>query len=245
VYADTFSLGPVSVTNMSIGSATSLQGVSAGTFKSGILGLAFEAGNSVKPTAQPTFMEMLLDQQTLDVPVFVCNFKTGGGGFIEFGRVDDSLYTGSLSTIQAKNSSSDKYPGSWSSEGVKYVSNGRELGTFDIVFDTGGPGTSGPINVVRDYYAQVIGSHDTNGDGSDWSIPCDAHVPDLTFVFDNGVQGSIPGNKMVQKNGDGTCKGWLVKENSATRGLVGDAFFDSNVVVFDQRDASISWAPQA
>lgn len=244
MYSDNFALGGVSVPDMPIGSATHLSGISPGTFKSGILGLAFRAGNSAKPVQQPTFMEILQEQGHLDDPVFVCNFKTGGGGFIEFGKLDSSLFQDELSMIQASNSSSGKYPGSWSSEGVSYVSNGKNLGSFDIVFDTGGPGTSGPIAVVRKYYEGVKGARDVQGDGSQWEVDCDGEMPDLEFHFSNGATGKIPGNKMISREG-GKCTGALVKENSATRGLVGDAFFDSNVVVFNQRDATISWAPQA
>ncbi|EIW80801.1 acid protease [Coniophora puteana RWD-64-598 SS2] len=242
VWTDTFSVGTATVQSMPIGVANTLSGVSPGTFQSGIMGLAFQGGNSVKPNQQPTFMEAL--QPQLDQPVFVANFKIGGGGFIEFGTVDSSLYTGDLATLQADNTTT--YPASWSSEGVQYVSNGNTLGTFDIVFDTGGPGSSGPIDAVRAYYAQISGAKDVNGDGSSWTVPCGQQLPDLEFHFSGGAVGTIPGANMYNgDNGDGTCPTWFVKENSATRGLVGDAFFNSNVVIFNQATATIQWAPQA
>lgn len=243
VYQDAFSIGNVTAQNMSIGSANSLTGLAPGVFKSGIMGLAFGSGNSVSPSPQPTFMEAV--QSQLDEPVFVCNFKFKGGGFIEFGTVDSSLYSGPLTTLQADNST--RYPGSWSSENMTYVSNGTELGSFDIVFDTGGPSTSGPVSVVRAYYSQIPGALDINGDASSWSVPCDADMPDLEFHFQGGAVGRIPGPNLIQSATDngGNCSTWFGKENSPTRGLVGDAFFASNVVVFDQADATISWAPQA
>ena len=115
---------------MPIGSADSITGISPGTFQSGIMGLAFIGGNSVRPDPQPTFMEAI--QGALPQPVFVTNFKMDGSGFLEFGNVDSSLYTGDLVTLQADNTTT--YPASWSSEGVQYVSGGQTLGTFDIVF---------------------------------------------------------------------------------------------------------------
>ena len=130
VFQDTFTMGSASVDGMPIGSASSIEGIDPGTFKSGILGMAFIGGNSVKPNPQPTFMEAL--QPVLDSPVFTCNFKMGGGGSLEFGKVDKSLFKGELTTIKADNTS--KYPASWSVEEVQYVSNGKELGTFDMVF---------------------------------------------------------------------------------------------------------------
>ena len=243
VFDDSFAVGSAAVSHMAIGAAHALSGLPAGIFKSGIMGLAFQAGNSVKPRAQQTFMEAL--QPQLDEPVFVCNFKMDGSGFLEFGTVDSSLYSGPLTSIVADNSS--KYPGSWSSEGITYVSQGRSLGQkFDIVFDTGGPGTSGPLEVVRTYHAQIPNSRDEHGDGSAFTVPCDAAMPDLEFHFANGAIATIPGKNMLQPPTDksGRCQTWFNKENSNDRGLVGDAFFNSNVVVFNQADATISWAPQ-
>jgi hypothetical protein len=244
VFQDVFSLGSATVHGMPIGSAQKIVGIDPGTFKSGILGLGFIGGNSVRPHQQPTFMEALMP--ALDEPVFVCNFKMGGGGHLTFGAVDHSLYQGDLTTIRADNAS--KYPASWSAEHVEYVSNGRSLGTFDIVFDTGGPSTSGPREIVDAYYAQIPGAKDISAghDGSVMTVPCDTRMPELQFRFRGGQVATIPGQNLIQGPvGNGQCRTWFGRENAVNRGLVGDAFFNSNVVVFDQSQATISWAPQA
>ncbi|KAI9729521.1 MAG: Type I transmembrane sorting receptor [Claussenomyces sp. TS43310] len=241
VYTDTVDIGGATVDQMPIGSANTYDGLPPGGVKSGFVGLAFQGGNTVRPDKQPTFMEAL--QPSLDSPVFTTNFQYNGGT-LEFGYIDSSLYKGNLTELQIDNVTT--YAASWSVEGVHYMSGGADLGTFDLVFDTGGPMTSGPNATVYAYYAQISGAVDVDGNGKSWNVPCDATLPDLDLQFSSGAVATIPGASFINgDNGDGTCQCWFVLENSATRAVIGDPFFTSNFVVFNQAEATISWAPQA
>lgn len=113
--------------------------------------------------------------------------------------------------------------------------------------DTGGPQTTGPNATVYAYYEQIKGALDTNGNGKGWRVPCSTMMPDLVMRFDTqgGSQLVIPGSSFLQiDNGDGTCQSWFVVEDSLVRGLPGNAFFMSHYVVFNQAEATISWALQ-
>ena len=242
-YTEKFCFGTACIDKMPIGCANKVQGIDV---KSGIIGLAFGGGNSFKPSRAPTFMEML--EPSLPSPVMVTNFKVGGGGSMDFGHVDTSLYYGALQKVTADSGPTAKYANSWSLENVQYTSGGKNLGSFNIVFDTGGPMTSGPIGAVRAYYAQIPGARDTKGDGSIWMVPCKSNMPDLILRFPNGAFALIPGAEFLI-NGDRTssseCQSWFVKENSKDRAVIGDPFWNKHVVIFNQKDSSISWANKA
>lgn len=228
-------------TSMAVGSATHCQGL--GDTHSGIMGFAFEGGNSIRPTQQPLFMENLLPQ--LQEPIFVTRFGAeGGSSQIALGS-NPFNYLPPLQNLTAQSSSSDNYSYSWSYSGINYYKEGQYIGSFDVVFDTGGPCTSAHIDIVRRYYDGIPGARDVNGDGSYWTVPCGTHLPDLTMYLGDALL-IIPGwrfyNGNTQTNGD--CMVWFVKENSEHRGVIGNPFFAEHVVIFNQRDSTIHWANQ-
>jgi len=60
----------------------------------------FRDRNILEP--QPTFMEILIAQGGLDLPVFTTNFNPTAKSVlpsIEFGKIDRSKYSGKLSTV--------------------------------------------------------------------------------------------------------------------------------------------------
>lgn len=240
VYLDSVTIGPFSVPQMAIGSATYDQGFFPGEVGSGILGLAFQALDSVRPDKQKTFMEVL--QDSLPEPIMTANFFLDGNGTFGFGTIDHDAYTGDLVKLAIDNITT--YPGSWSVENVSYSANGKHLGTFDMVFDTGGPQTTADKETVYAYYDMVPGAVDILGDGKGWNVPCDAVMPDLKTNFP-GSEASyvIPGSAFLQVDfGNGTCQSWFVVENSRVRGLSGNAFFMTHYVIYNQAEPSVSWA---
>ena len=242
VYQSTVCMGSA-CTSMAVGSATYDQGL--GTFpRSGIMGLAFQGGNSVSPNKQPTFMESLAP--SLNSPIMVTKFTTGSNSQIAFGYIPFS-YVAPFQEISVDTSSSAKYPYSWSFENIEYSVEGEALGTFDVVFDTGGPMTSAAEGIVRGYYAKINGAVDVNGDASSWTVPCGITLPDLQLNFGSSAFMIIPGFRFYNGNTatSGSCTSWFVKENSATRGVVGDPFFMEHVVVFNQNAGTIQWGNQS
>lgn len=230
-------------TNVAVGSATTDQGL--GNFpRSGILGLAFQGGNSVSPDKQNTFMESI--QDTLSEPIFVTKFTSEGStSQIAFGS-NPFDFVAPMQEIQIDSSSSGPYPYSWSFTGVNYAKDGQSLGTFDVVFDSGGPMTSAAEDIVRGYYNGIDGATDVNGDASTWTVPCGTQLPNLDLTLGSAIL-TIPGEKFYNGNTatSGDCQTWFVKENSATRGVIGDPFFTEHVVVFNQQDSTISWGNQS
>lgn len=60
----------------------------------GLLGLAFSSINTVEPKPQTTFFDTVKDQ--LDSPLFAVTLKHKAPGSYDFGFIDKSKYTGSL-----------------------------------------------------------------------------------------------------------------------------------------------------
>lgn len=242
VYSTPVCIGDVCVI-MACGSATTDQGL--GTFpQSGIMGLAFQGGNSVRPDQQETFMEVLAPY--LDEPIFVFKLAPqGGSSQVAFGAIDFD-YVAPMQEISVDSSSTAPYPYSWSYSGVEYSKDGNLLGTFDVVFDTGGPMTSAASSIVYGYYDGINGAVDVNGDGSSWTVPCGTTLPDLNLSLGSAIL-TIPGFRFYNGNTatTGDCTTWFVKENSATRGVIGDPFFAEHVVVFNQDASTISWGNQS
>ncbi len=52
--------------------------------------------------------------------------------------------------------------------------------------------------VVKNYYAQVPGSWDNSGKGTEWTVPCNATLPDLTLNVGGG-SALIPGKALVNQ----------------------------------------------
>ena len=229
-------------TTMAVGSASTDQGL--GNFpRSGILGLAFQGGNSVSPNKQPTFMEAIAP--SLASPIYVTKFTPDSSSQIAFGAQPFAT-SGDAQTVTVDTSDSAPYPYSWSVTGVQYSVNGNSLGAFDVVFDTGGPMSSAAEDIVRGYYGTIQGANDVNGDASSWTVPCGTALPDLNLDF-GGATATIPGSRFYNGNTatTGDCQTWFVKENSATRGVIGDPFFAQHVITFNQNDGTISWQDQA
>jgi aspergillopepsin I len=61
-----------------------------------LLGLAFSSINTVTPDQQTTFFQSAINQGVLSQNVFAADLKKGQPGSYDFGYIDSSKYTGSI-----------------------------------------------------------------------------------------------------------------------------------------------------
>ena len=146
---ESVNIGGATVPNQAIGVANQVVGGAVGdTGYDGIIGLAFEYGNSIRPNQQPTFMENL--QQYVDQPIFTTNFHSDNSGTVEFGYVDTALYTGDLQTVSCDNTTD--YAGSWTIDSVSFSSNGNSLSSDTMAIVVGEYG----FKVLPIYHENLI-----------------------------------------------------------------------------------------
>ena len=97
VYTDTVTIGGLSVTGQAVELAeqVSAQFVQD-TANDGLLGLAFSSINTVMPDQQTTFFDTAISEGLLAANVFTADLQAGKPGSYDFGFIDSSKYSGSI-----------------------------------------------------------------------------------------------------------------------------------------------------
>ena len=111
---DSVTVANLQVPRMALGVATQIGTDDVGQPFDGLLGLGFQAQNTITPDQSPTFMELAMGE--LDAPIFAVNLKSDGSGTLEFGAVDQAAYQGELvgGPVNAETAS-------WIVDGVSYA----------------------------------------------------------------------------------------------------------------------------
>lgn len=247
---DTVNIGGATVTQQAIGLPT----VVANSFVSdvssnGLVGLAFSALNTIKPQQQKTFFANVVDN--LAQPVFTANLKHGVAGAYEFGNVDQTQFTGSLTQVPV-----DSSRGFW-----EFTSTQIAVGSAQAQTVTGGSGTAIADTgtsllivddaVVNAYYSQVSGAQNSASVGG-VVFPCTSTLPSLSVAIGNSYMAVIDGSLMNfsnagtdQQTGEQLCFGAVQSNAGAGIQIYGDIFFKSQFVAFDASGPSLGVAPHA
>ncbi|EFX01969.1 aspartic proteinase [Grosmannia clavigera kw1407] len=239
VYSDTVTIAGITV-NQDVEVAQKVS--SAFTNDSavdGLLGLGFDTLNSVYPDAVPTFFDNA--KSSLSKPLFTADLKHEAPGTYNFGYIDSSLYTGSISYVNV-----DTYPGYW-----RFTSSGYSIGstTFKTtalvgIADTGTTLLYLPLSIVEAYYAKVSGAADNSNYGG-YVFSCSATLPTFTFGV-GSLKITIPAKYMnygpVDTEGT-TCFGGLQDSSDLGINIFGDVALKSAFVVFNGATVpTIGWA---
>ena len=165
VGTDVVELGGITVRNQAIELPNAVSSsFTSDTNSDGILGLAFQAANTIKPTTQPTFFENAIP--SLQAPVFTANLKAGSAGSYQFGFIDNTAYSGSLHYTPVVTSASAV--GLWAFN--------TKSGPSVAIADTGSSLLLLDDEIVREYWAPVPG-HTSDAQGI--TFPCGTQLPDL------------------------------------------------------------------
>lgn len=147
------------------------------TNSDGILGLAFQSINSIKPQSQPTFLKNA--ESLLQEPVFTANLKANTPGNYEFGVIDHNAYSGDTINYTPVDSSH----GLWQFA--------TKQGSSPGIADTGSSLLLLDDDIVNAYWAQV-----SNKSSDDQGIlfPCDTTLPDFQIELGEGYNATIAGS---------------------------------------------------
>lgn len=133
----------------------------------------------MSPQAQTTFF--FNAEPGLAAPIFTANLQKGAPGTYNFGYIDDSQHTGSITYTPVDNSR-----GYWG-----FTTNGYDVGgtgfvsTYDSgIADTGTTLLLLPQKTVDDYWYQVSGAYYDTNYGA-YLFPCDSSLPDFTIGIED------------------------------------------------------------
>lgn len=231
VYADRVVAGEVTATRQSVEAATSVSSrFSQDSNSDGIMGLGFSSLNTVRPTPQRTFFDRI--KSTLARPLFTALIKKGAPGKFDFGFLNSSSYTGSITytTVSVR-----PRPGYWNFNATGYqVGNGPVVSQIiPSIVDTASTLFQLPPAVVRDYYSQVPGASYSDANAG-WIYPCSSTLPAFTTVISGGLL-RTPGSFLTYGSVDQgvTCYGGIQEATDVGFSIHGLIFLKSQYVVFD------------
>lgn len=131
VYSDKVVIGAVTATSQAVEAATSVSSSFVSDSADGLVGLAFSSINTVTPTAQNTFFDTV--KSSLKSKLFTADLKKGAAGSYDFGYIDSSKYTGSITYVDVDTSN-----GFWefTADGYSVGSGSSVTSSIDGIADT-------------------------------------------------------------------------------------------------------------
>ncbi|KAK1782714.1 aspartic peptidase domain-containing protein [Copromyces sp. CBS 386.78] len=243
VYLDKVSIGGVEVGKQAIESATYVSNsFTNDAASSGLVGLAFDSINQVKPRKQKTFFGNAIED--LAMPLFTANLNKAEPGNYNFGFIDPTEFVGPISFVEVNSSR-----GFWEFEVTGYTlpaSNITEPNNKTDVFqsmphaaiaDTGTTLLMLPQPIVDAYYTQIAKARSDNYYGG-YVFPCNADLPDLILHI-GSYKARLTGDLIKYAPADTDdfatskwCYGGLQSAQGFPFAIYGDIFFKAQFVVF-------------
>ncbi|OAA69733.1 penicillopepsin [Cordyceps fumosorosea ARSEF 2679] len=241
VGSDVVEIGGAAVPRQAIELATNVSGqFLQDTNNDGLLGLAFGSINTVQPQKQKTFFENIMP--SLAEPVFTADLRANAPGAYEFGRIDQSKFTGEMAWIPV-----DTRNGFWQFSSEKFaVGDGQAQPGgqgAQAIADTGTTLLLADPAIVEGYYSQIPQAQQAK-DGI--VIPCNAKLPDLHLDIGGVYMAKVKGedlNFAPVDNAGTTCFGGLQATSVNGLGIYGDILFKSQFVAFNGGNNSLGMAP--
>lgn len=200
VGTDVVVVGGATVTRQAVELATAVStSFIQDTANNGLLGLAFSQLNTVKPQQQKTFFDNVMP--SLAEPLFTADLRKNAVGAYEFGRIDNTKFTGAMAWIPVNTTQ-----GFWQFGTSSFaVGNGtaKAVTPSQAIADTGTTLILASQEVSDGYYRQVPGAvNDAQVGGI--TVPCNATLPDLMLdvggIYMARVKGSDINFAKVQGN---------------------------------------------
>ncbi|KAF8166315.1 aspartic peptidase domain-containing protein [Mycena galopus ATCC 62051] len=231
---DKVSMGGITATSAALGAANS--GTPSTAF-GGVIGMP-------RGSIENTFMQNIAS--SLSAPIFAAYLPWGSGAAascIDFGYIDSTKYTGTLSTVPLISG-----PDHWAVTSTNYYVNGVEHSVTsttsgNAIIDTGTTLLFVYPEIASTFYAGVAGAYQ---DSNTWVFPCSTTTfPSLTLDV-GGVQASVIyeinwSHYTTLPNSTEICGGGIQVETSSTM-VFGEVFLASNYVVFDDAASTIKIA---
>ncbi|KAF2682064.1 acid protease [Lentithecium fluviatile CBS 122367] len=244
VGTDTVTIGGVTVQNQAVETANQVsQSFVRDTNTDGLVGLAFSTLNTVndgtKKTPQKTFFDNVMND--LDQPVFTADLDPDGTGVYEFGKIDQTKFTGEMAWIPVNASS-----GFWQFPSAKFMVGNQTFNNpsaSQAIADTGTSLLLVDQQVADTYYSQVRGAQ-LNQQVGGFIYPCGAALPDMAVAIGDSYMAVIPGNAITFATVDQantTCFGGVQGNQGAGLQIYGDTMFKAQFVAFNGGNQSLGF----
>ncbi len=211
-----------------------MSALSADMKNDGILGLSRNS----------TFLKRIKDW--VKYPAFTADLRRISGGVYDFGKIDDSKYTGNITYTRVLEED-HALTGFWvvRTTGFGFGTDSFTLKPLTAVIDTSTHLILLPADIVQDYWSKVPGSKYMY-DHASYVFPCkqNSTLPSLTIGFETH-RVTIPGPHLAYAplGKDGLCEGGLqAAQQPNGPAVIGQLLLKRQFVVFDFGLARVGFA---
>lgn len=243
VYNDQVTIGGLTVSSQAVESAKEVSAqFSKDSQSSGLLGLSYTKGNTIKPTKQNTWFDNVSSQ--LDKNLFTVRLRHQAAGAYNFGYIDDSQYSGSINYAPAY--TDDLGHRLFDAAGYSVGDGAVQSTSLKATADTGSSLIILPDAVASDYWSNVDGAQKiaiNNGSGHAWAYDCSTTLPTFNIQIGSGSVAVSSDNLNFQtSNVPGTCIGGIATLDGLDISIFGDVALKSAFVVFDDANQQLGLA---
>lgn len=243
VYNDKVTIGGLTVASQAVESAKEVSSqFTKDSQSSGLLGLSYSKGNTIKPTKQNTWFDNVSSQ--LDKNLFTVRLRHQAAGSYNFGYIDDSQYSGSINYAPAY--TDDLGHRLFDAAGYSVGDGAVQSTTFKSTADTGSSLLILPDSIANDYWSNVSGAQKisiNNGSGSAWAFDCSTTLPTFNVQIGSGSLSVSSDNLNYEtSNVPGTCIGGIATLDGLDISILGDVALKSAFVVFDDANQQLGLA---
>lgn len=232
IYTDNFSIGGIKGKHVAVGLSKKEFIASRESPNKGISGLSMPSIQTF-PSSYKPFFQTLREQGAVSQGIFQFTIKTGSGSSLHLGGIDSSKYTGSITWV-------DFDP----SDGFYVASasiNGKDIRT---IIDSGTSLIIGPPNEVKEVLKSIDGVTISDQNGQVMAtFPCKEN-PKVNIKY--GSKTFPLANTHLKQNST-TCVLPIMGRSGLPMKawIMGDPFFQSATVIFDQDKHRLGFAKQA
>ncbi|OAA58730.1 endothiapepsin precursor [Cordyceps fumosorosea ARSEF 2679] len=243
VYLDTVKVGSATVTGQAVESAQDVSSqFTADSGSSGLLGLAYDIGNSVTPTKQQTWFSNI--KSRLAQPLFTARLKHQEVGSYNFGYIDKAQYTGAISytpaftdTLGHRLFNAGGYAVGGAALNKRIINGTADTGTSIVYL---------PTDIADDYWNHVDSAQKVEVSAGQYLyvFDCSTSLPTFSFGVGSGRITIHSDNLNFAPNDGNTCVGGIggIPGNLA---IWGDVALKSGFVVYDDGNNRLGWAEGA
>ncbi|KAJ1973961.1 hypothetical protein H4R35_003841 [Dimargaris xerosporica] len=241
--SDTLTMGPIQVASQVFGQATFESEHLGLNEYDGMFGLAFPALSAVEgfiPPMHNVMAQQLLDQNVVTFRLPQRRYNDGTGGFIEFGRIDPTVYQGELVYVPVTR------PVFWEVDVEDVYVSGHSLGIAGAaMIDTGTTLLVVPPSVADAIHARFPMAW-KDEEQVNWIVKCQlAEMDEILELQLAGYRFTVPFQDLIYvplEDDPEYCYSAITEGDADSLWILGDTFIKNYYTVFDYDRIAVGFA---